>query len=130
MAKTILIVDDEPDIVTVLKGRLISAGYDVVTAADGREALEKVRHAAPDVIILDLMLPKVNGFEVCTMLKQDGRYRKIPIILFTALTQEKDKQLAAQCGADAYVCKPFKGQELLERIRALLPEAPSSSSAV
>ena len=121
MANRILVVDDEPDIITVLKGRLVSAGYDVVTAADGREALDTVRQAAPDLIILDLMLPKVNGYEVCTMLKQDARHQIIPIILFTALTQEKDKQLAAQCGADAYVCKPFKGQELLERIRALLP---------
>ena len=119
----ILLVDDEPSIVKMVGKRLEVEGFDVRVAMDGQEALDKARAEPPDLIVLDLMLPKLNGYEVCTMLKQDARYRNIPIILFTAKTQEKDEKLGIECGANAYVRKPFRGQELLEKIRMLIAAA-------
>ena len=116
----ILLVDDEPSIVKMVGRRLEVEGFDVRIAMDGQEALEKARTEQPHLIVLDLMLPKLNGYEICTLLKQDLRYQKIPIILFTAKTQEKDEQLGIECGANAYVRKPFRAQELVEKIRALL----------
>ena len=119
----ILLVDDEPGIVKMVGKRLEVAGFDVLVATDGQEALTKARTKQPDLIILDLMLPKLNGFEVCRMLKFDKGMKHIPIILFTALTRDTDEQMGLECGADAYIRKPFRAQELLEKIRALLPVA-------
>jgi DNA-binding response OmpR family regulator len=118
--RRILLVDDEPSIVKMVGKRLEVEGFELLVAVDGQEALAKAKADQPDLIILDLMLPKLNGYEVCTMLKQDTRYQKIPILLFTAKAQEKDEKLGMECGADAYVRKPFRAQELLEKIRALL----------
>ena len=118
--RRILLVDDEPSIVKMVGKRLEVEGFEVVIAIDGQEALNKARADQPDLIVLDLMLPKLNGYEVCTMLKQDARYQKIPIILFTAKAQEKDEKLGMECGANAYVRKPFRAQELLEKIRGLI----------
>ena len=119
----ILLVDDEPSIVKMVGKRLEVEGFDVLIATDGQDGLTKAQTERPDLIILDLMLPKLNGYEVCTMLKQDARYHQIPIVLFTAKAQDKDEKLGMQCGADAYVRKPFRAQELLEHIRALLGSA-------
>ena len=116
----ILLVDDEPSIVKMVGKRLEVEGFDVLMAMEGEEGLAKARAEQPDLVILDLMLPKLNGYEVCTMLKQDPRYQKILIILFTARAQEKDEKLGMECGADAYVRKPFQAQELLEKVRALI----------
>jgi len=116
----ILLVDDEQSIVKMVGKRLEVEGFEVLIAMDGQDGLSKAQAEHPDLIILDLMLPKLNGYEVCTMLKQDARYQKIPVILFTAKAQEKDEKLGIECGANAYVRKPFRAQELLERIRALL----------
>ena len=124
----ILLVDDEPSIVKMVGKRLEVEGFEVLIAADGQDGLTKARSELPDLIVLDLMLPKLNGYEVCTMLKQDARYQKIPIILFTAKAQEKDEKLGMECGANAYVRKPFRAQELLETIRGLLPGAPAASA--
>lgn len=121
----ILVVDDEPSIVKMVGKRLEVEGFDVLIAMDGQDGLDKARSQLPDLIVLDLMLPRLNGYEVCTMLKQDARYQKIPIVLFTAKAQEKDEKLGMECGADAYVRKPFRAQELLEKIRSLLPGAPT-----
>ena len=124
MAETprILLVDDAHELVQLMRLRLEAAGYAVVPVYDGQQALDHVRQAGPrpDLIILDLMLPKLNGYEVCTMLKQDTRYQQIPIILFTAKAQAKDEQLGLECGANAYVRKPFRADELLEKIHTLL----------
>jgi DNA-binding response OmpR family regulator len=122
-APRILLVDDEPSIIKVVGKRLEVEGYQVLIAVEGQEALTKAQTEHPDLIILDLMLPNLNGYEVCTMLKQDTRYQHIPIMLFTAKAQDQDERLGMECGADAYVRKPFKAQELLERIRRLLPRA-------
>ena len=116
----ILLVDDEPSIVKMVGKRLEVEGFEVLIGTDGQEGLEKARAEHPNLIVLDLMLPKLNGYEICTMLKQDTRYQGIPIILFTAKAQEKDEKLGMECGANAYVRKPFRAQELLEKIRALL----------
>ena len=124
----ILLVDDEPSIVKMVGKRLEIEGFDVLVAVDGQEGLAKAQQDGPDLIILDLMLPKLNGYEVCTMLKQDTRYQQIPIVLFTAKAQDKDEKLGMECGANAYVRKPFRAQELLEKIRALL--APSTPPGV
>ncbi len=115
----ILLVDDEPDILKMVGKRLESEGYEVSLAIDGEEALEKIQEENPDLVILDIMLPKVNGFEVCRQLKQNSLHQGIPVILFTAMTQQKDKRLGLECGADAYVCKPFRTDELLDKIREL-----------
>ena len=117
----ILLVDDEPSIVKMVGKRLEVEGFDVLIAMDGQDGLAKARTQSPDLIVLDLMLPKLNGYEVCTMLKQDSRYQKIPVVMFTAKAQEKDEKLGLECGADAYVRKPFRAQELLGKIRSLLP---------
>ena len=116
----ILLVDDEPSIVKMVGKRLEVEGFDVLIAMDGQDGLTKARTQSPDLIVLDLMLPKLNGYEVCTMLKQDGRYQKIPVVMFTAKAQDKDEKLGMECGADAYFRKPFKAQELLEKIRELV----------
>ena len=125
----ILLVDDEPSIVKMVGKRLEVGGFDVLIAMDGQEGLDKARAERPDLIVLDLMLPKLNGYEVCTMLKQDTRYQGIPVVLFTAKAQEKDEKLGMECGANAYVKKPFRAQELLEKIRALLPATPRVKDA-
>ncbi len=117
----ILIVDDEVDLVTMIKLRLVSAGYDILEAYDGQEALKTAQNQAPDLIILDLMLPKINGYKVCRMLKFDEKYKHIPIIMFTAKVQDIDKQMGQKVGADAYITKPFEPGILLAKIRELLP---------
>ncbi len=122
----ILLVDDEENLVKLIEARLRHAGYDVLIARDGATGLEMARTQQPAVIILDLMLPKLNGYEVCTMLKQDTRYQKIPIMLFTAKGMERDKQLGLECGADAYMRKPFKSQEFLEQVSRLINAAHRS----
>ncbi len=125
----ILLVDDEPSIVKMVGKRLEVEGFDVIVAMDGQEGLQKAQSEHPNLIILDLMLPKLNGYEVCTMLKQDTRFQQIPIVLFTAKTQEKDEKLGVECGANAFVRKPFRAQELLEKIRSLIT-APAQSGGV
>ncbi|MBI3011064.1 MAG: response regulator [Candidatus Omnitrophica bacterium] len=123
----ILLVDDEPSIVKMVGKRLEVEGFEVLVAMDGQEGLTKAQTDQPDLIILDLMLPKLNGYEICTMLKQDTRYQNIPIMMFTAKAQDKDEKLGMECGANAYIRKPFRAQELLEKIRGLLAAASPPS---
>ncbi|MCX5693454.1 MAG: response regulator [Candidatus Omnitrophica bacterium] len=118
--KRILIVDDEEDILNLLKFRLEANSYEVLIASDGQEGLNKARNEKPDLVILDLMLPKIDGYKVCRMLKFDESYKNIPIIIFTAKDQKKDEGLGKEMGADAYVTKPFEPEMLLEKIRVLL----------
>ena len=116
----ILIVEDEPDILSVVTSRLEASGYQCLSAADGISGFEKAKKENPDLMILDLMLPKMDGYKVCALLKKDSRYAKIPIILFTARAQEEDEKLGLECGADAYVHKPFNAAELLRAVFLLL----------
>jgi len=118
--KKILLVDDEFELVKMIKFRLEAGGYSVITAYNGQEALNKARQEKPDLIILDLMLPKIDGYKVCRMLKFDKKYRHIPIILFTARAQETDRDMGKEVGADAYIVKPFEPQELMGKIGELL----------
>ena len=120
MSKKILLVDDEKDIVKVVSLRLKAAGYEIVTAFDGEDALNKARSVEPDLIILDLMLPKIDGYKVCGLLKNDVRYSKIPIIMFTARAQADDVTLGKELGANDYLTKPFDAMVLLEKIKNLL----------
>jgi DNA-binding response OmpR family regulator len=116
----ILLVDDEPDLVQMVSVRLKAAGYEISTAYDGQEALEKVKESRPDLMILDLMLPKLDGYKVCRLLKLDERTRGIPILIFTARAQVEDVTLATECGADAYLTKPFEAKVLLGKLQELL----------
>ena len=122
MSKRILFVDDESELVELVKMRLVAYGYEVILAYDGQQALEKARKEKPDLIILDLMLPKMDGYKVCRLLKFDEKYKKVPIILFTARAQESDKKIGLEVGADAYLTKPFEPQVLLAKIKELLKE--------
>ena len=116
----ILIVDDEPDTVLPLKRALEIENFNVIEAQDGVEALERVSAETPDLILLDLMLPKLNGFEVCQRLKQDEATSSIPIIMLTAKSETSDKIEGIEIGADDYVTKPFNLDELKARIKAVL----------
>ena len=118
--KRILIVDDEEDILKVLRFRLEANNYEVLSASDGQEGLNKARSEKPDLIILDLMLPKLDGYKVCRMLKFDENYKAIPIIIFTARAQKKDEELGMEMGADAYIAKPFEPEVLLGKMKELL----------
>lgn len=118
--KRILIVDDEPNIVLMLSNRLKANGYDVLSALDGQAGLELAQTTRPDLIILDLMLPVIDGYEVCSRLKTDGRYSKIPILLFSAKAQQEDIAKGEETGADGYIVKPFEAQALLDKIKELL----------
>jgi DNA-binding response OmpR family regulator len=118
--KKILVVEDEAELTGAIRIRLEQAGYEVLTAYDGQEGLEKARAENPDLIILDLMLPKLDGYKVCRMLKFDEKYRKIPVVMLTARAQEKDEDLGYEVGADAFITKPFKYQVLLAKITELL----------
>lgn len=118
--KKILLVDDEMQLAEVVKMRLEANGYDVLTAYDGKDAFDKARTQKPDLIILDLMLPKIDGYKVCRMLKFDDKFKSIPIILFTARAQDSDVALGKEVGADAYITKPFEPEILLSKIKELL----------
>lgn len=113
----ILLVDDEPNIVKIISRRLAFEGFEVSVAVDGEMALEKAHALKPDLILLDVMLPKISGYEVCRQLKLDPRFKKIPIIMLTALAQQKDEELGFEVGTDAYMRKPFKTQQLLDKIK-------------
>ena len=120
--KRILVVDDETELVKAIEIRLKEAGYETLVAYDGKEGLEKAHKENPDLIILDLMLPKMDGYKVCGLLKNDARYSKIPIIMFTARVQEEDERLGKDLGAEEYVTKPFDPKILLSKIKGLLGE--------
>jgi DNA-binding response OmpR family regulator len=113
---TVLVVDDDPVIQKLLQVNFEMEGYKVVTANDGEEGLEKARALQPDCMLLDIMMPKMNGLEVATALKGDAKTKKIPIILLSAKAQSFDVQAGLDAGADDYITKPFDPLELLERV--------------
>lgn len=130
MAK-ILVVDDEPDIVRVIVKIMQSRGHDVDTAADGPEALEQIKVARPDVVILDLNLPKMDGFEVCKRIKNDPETKHIPVVMMTAAyVSVQDAERGTNLGADEYVTKPFLREVLIHNVERLLnPEEQQASEA-
>jgi len=117
MAKKILIVDDEPDILRATKVRLISFGYEVITAGDGQDAMELLQKETPDLILLDLRLPRMNGDEICAKLKGDKKFKCIPIVIFTASSDVNTSTKVKESGANGYLIKPFAPEELLQVIR-------------
>jgi two-component system alkaline phosphatase synthesis response regulator PhoP len=116
----ILVVDDGRTMVKIIAGNLEKEGHDVIAAYDGQEGLIAARREKPDLIILDLNLPKINGYMVCRMLKYDEATRHIPIIMFTSLKSDADKWTGIEVGADAYLTKPVKPEELAEKVREML----------
>ena len=121
MAKgRILVVDDEIYIVHILDFSLGMEGYEVLTALDGEQALEKARLEHPDLIVLDIMMPKLDGYETCKMLKSEAGTKDIPVILLSAKGRNVDQKIGFEVGADDYITKPFSPRKLVERINALL----------
>ena len=120
--KKILVVEDTLSIMEMLKLKLKENNYDVITACDGEKALQKAYGEKPDLIILDLMIPKLDGYMICSLLKKDKRHALIPIIMLTARAEEEDKELGRKVGADAYIIKPFESKVLLDKIKELLHE--------
>lgn len=118
--RKILVVDDEVDLVKTIQFSLELEGYKVLVSYNGEDALNQARKENPDLIILDLMLPKLDGYKVCRLLKFDEKYKHIPIMMLTAKTQEKDKVLGIETGADEYITKPFDMDVLMEKIKAYL----------
>ncbi|MCA9765556.1 MAG: response regulator transcription factor [Carnobacterium sp.] len=125
--KKILVVDDEKPISDIVKFNLIKEGYEVFTAYDGEEALEQVKAVEPDLILLDLMLPKIDGLEVCREIRKT---HDMPIIMVTAKDSEIDKVLGLELGADDYVTKPFSNRELVARVKANLRRHSNAKSVV
>jgi DNA-binding response OmpR family regulator len=118
--KKILIVDDEVDLVETVRFPLEMEGYHVLVSYNGEDALNQARKENPDLILLDLMLPKLDGYKVCRLLKFDDRYKHIPILMLTAKTQDKDKILGMETGANEYITKPFEMDDLLKKVKAYL----------
>jgi len=125
MAK-VLVVDDEQEIVRVVQAYLERAGYKVVTAGDGQMALHQFRHERPDLIVLDLMLPELDGLDVCRAIRKESN---VPIIMLTARVEEVDKLIGLELGADDYITKPFSPRELVARVRAVLRRVQSQEPA-
>jgi DNA-binding response OmpR family regulator len=118
--KRILLIEDEADILTTVKMRLEAEGYEVITASDGQQGYIRAKIESPDLIILDLMLPGMDGYKVCRLLKFDQKYSHIPIMILTARAQKEDRQLGEEVGADCYLTKPFSAKELLDKIEELV----------
>ena len=122
MGKKIFIADDESGFVSTLTSRLEFEGFEITTTPDGKAALELIPIEKPDLILLDIMMPAVNGYQVCRELKENPETSSIPILMLTAKSQESDKFWGKEAGADAYVTKPFDMDELIAEMRALLNE--------
>jgi len=118
--KKILVVDDEPDLVETVRFPLEMEGYQVLVSYNGEDGLTQARREKPDLIILDLMLPKLDGYKVCRLLKFDERYKHIPILMLTAKVQERDRILGKETGADEYMTKPFDIDQLMEKVKFYL----------
>src|SRR6185295_17704954 len=126
----VLIVDDDPDIVRLVSYNLSHAGYEVQTATTGRKALELVQKQPPDLIVLDLMLPELDGMEVCRTLRQQTPSRRIPILMLTTRNEEIDRVVGFELGADDYVSKPFSPRELVLRVKSILRRAGTDRTDV
>ncbi len=129
MKQKILVVDDEPEAVELVEFNLKQAGYDVATAADGDEALKKAKANQPALMVLDLMLPEIDGLEVCKLLRRDQTTAKIPILMLTAKAAEIDRVLGLELGADDYVTKPFSPRELVLRVKKILERGKQKTEA-
>ena len=125
----VLIVDDEPDLLTVLKFGLESEGYEVLQATDGEQGLAFARQYLPDLMVLDLMLPRMDGYKVCRALKFDERYKRIPIFILSSRSGETDRRLALELGADEVHTKPYDMRSLVASIRARIRQVARRKAA-
>ena len=129
MTARILVVDDEPDLLELVRFNLTQAGFQVTTATSGREALEQLKSATPDLVVLDLMLPDVSGNDICRQIRSDPGLSDLPIVMLTAKSEEVDRVVGFELGADDYVPKPFSPRELTLRVRAVLRRRQSAPAA-
>lgn len=120
MTKTILVVDDEPNIVLSLEFLMKQAGFAVRTAADGEEALKSIEAAPPDLVLLDINMPKLNGYEVCEKVRANPQWEKVRVVMLTAKGRDIEKEKGLAMGADDYVTKPFATQDVVEKVREIL----------
>jgi len=125
MAKKILVIDDEPKIVEICRDYLKAAGYEVTSAEDGLRGLAAIRRERPDLIVLDLMLPGIDGLELCRQLRRES---SVPVIMLTARVDETDKLIGLELGADDYITKPFSPRELVARVRTVLRRVGGGAS--
>ncbi|MDD3643230.1 MAG: response regulator [Candidatus Krumholzibacteria bacterium] len=116
----ILVVDDEVNITQILEFSIGAEGYEVITASNGEEAIDKARREQPDLIILDIMMPRIDGYEACRILKSNPLTKSIPVVLLTAKGRDIDKRLGYEVGATDYIIKPFSPSKLIDRIHELL----------
>ncbi|HLO30337.1 MAG TPA: response regulator transcription factor [Anaerolineales bacterium] len=126
MPKKILLVDDEPEILEICRDYLKASGYEVVTAKDGLQGLASTRREKPDLVVLDLMLPEMDGLDVCRAIRRES---SVPIIMLTARVEETDKLVGLEIGADDYMTKPFSPRELVARVRVVLRRASGDAAA-
>ena len=119
MGKKVLLIEDEKDIAEALRFRLESIGWKVVVATNGREGLRKAKRERPDLVLLDVLIPKLDGYQVCRRLKESVETHSIPVILQTVRAQESDKKLGSSAGADRYLVKPYSFDQLLHAIQSL-----------
>jgi two-component system, OmpR family, alkaline phosphatase synthesis response regulator PhoP len=126
MPGKILVIDDEPDIVDICRDYLHASGFEVITAADGIQGLAQARQQKPDLVVLDLMLPGMDGLDVCRSLRRDGN---VPIVMLTARIEEADRLIGLELGADDYITKPFSPRELVARVRTVLRRASGDSTS-
>lgn len=122
MRRRILIVDDEPNIVLSLEFLMQQSGFDVAVARDGAEALERMQSFQPDLVLLDVMMPVLNGFEVCQKIRENSAWNAVKIVMLSAKGRESEVNKGLALGADAYVTKPFSTRELVERVAAMMAE--------
>jgi DNA-binding response OmpR family regulator len=125
MSKKVLIVDDEPNILMSVEFLMQRGGYEVATAADGQEAMDLLGEFRPDLMILDVMMPRKNGFEVCAEVRADARLSAMPILMLTAKGREAEMKKGLSLGADAYITKPFSTHELVLKVNELLGRGAS-----
>ena len=121
-SKKILVIDDDPGITKMISERLKANGYGVLTSTDASEGLEMAFTEAPDLIILDVMMPIINGYNFCRLLKAEKKLKNIPVLMVTGRTEEADKEIGKEVGADAYITKPFEMGDLLGQIKSFLRE--------
>jgi len=123
MAKKIMVVDDEPYIARVIKFKLEQEGYTVISANDGQSGLQKIKEEKPDMVLLDVMMPGLSGYEVCQKIKQDAELAGIPVVILTAKGQERDREQGLTMGASDYITKPFSPNRLLELVKNMIGDA-------
>lgn len=123
MAKKIMVVDDEPYIARVIKFKLEQEGYTVISANDGQSGLQKIKEEKPDLVLLDVMMPGLSGYEVCQRIKEDAELAGIPVVILTAKGQERDREQGLTMGASDYITKPFSPNRLLELVKSMIGDA-------